>query len=133
MFPDRKKIKIVISLVLAFLCYSVFIYSSLPVKQYSVTDESISGKLIWQQYNCTACHQLYGLGGFLGPDLTNVYSYRGPDYIRAFVNSGTTIMPKFNLPDSEITALLTYLRIVDESGKADPRTFIIQNDGTIKQ
>ena len=32
------------------------------------------GKQVFQQYNCIACHQLYGLGGYLGPELTTAFS-----------------------------------------------------------
>ena len=39
--------------------------------------EAITGKVLYQKYNCTACHQIYGLGGFLGPDLTIVVSQQG--------------------------------------------------------
>ena len=71
----------------------------------SVTEETSNGKMIWQQYNCTACHQVYGLGGYLGPDLTNTFSLKGPEYIAAFLKSGTVTMPDFHLKENEIDAL----------------------------
>ncbi|MCH7870146.1 MAG: c-type cytochrome, partial [Planctomycetes bacterium] len=37
-----------------------------------------SGLAIWRENNCQACHQIYGYGGFLGPDLTNLMDRR-PD------------------------------------------------------
>jgi nitric oxide reductase subunit C len=93
------------------------------------------GKLLWQKYNCNACHQIYGLGGYLGPDLTNVYSHKGkgPDYIRTFLQHGTDIMPDFKLNDTEVNALVTYLQAVDATGTSDPKTFKIHADGTIEQ
>lgn len=121
------------SLVAGFLYYSVHLYTSLPVRGKRVTEETSKGKLIWQQYNCTACHQVYGLGGFLGPDLTNAYSLKGPFYIKAFLQSGTATMPNFHLNGQEMDDLIAYLQNIDASGKADPRTFIIKNNGTIEQ
>lgn len=121
------------SLVVTFLFYSFHLYSFLPVKGKTVTEETSKGKLIWQQYNCNACHQVYGLGGYLGPDLTNTYSLKGPAYITAFLQNGTATMPNFHLNGQEMNALLAYLQNIDASGKADPRTFTINTNGTIEQ
>jgi len=43
----------------------------------SFSEKALQGQQLWQQNNCFSCHQIYGLGGYLGPDLTNVYSQRG--------------------------------------------------------
>lgn len=80
-----------------------------------------------------ACHQVFGLGGYLGPDLTNVYSRRDEAYIRAFLQHGSAVMPDFQLSDNDMEALVAYLQILDQSGKADPRSFKIQPNGTIHQ
>ena len=120
-------------LVTAFLSYSVFIYTHLPVENPVTTQKANDGKMVWQKYNCNACHQIYGLGGYLGPDLTNEYSVRGDAFIRAFVSSGTNIMPKFNVSDKEMESLSEFLKQVDLSGKSDPRTFSINSNGTIEQ
>lgn len=90
--------------------------------------------MIWQNKNCGACHQIYGLGGFLGPDLTNTYSAvgKGPLYISAFVENGTPVMPSFQFQEHEMNALLQYMRHVDASGKSDPKQFKISNYGTIE-
>lgn len=133
MFLKRQKSATLIILLLGFLSYSFFLYMSLPVKSKPVKKEVDAGKMVWQQYNCNACHQVYGLGGFLGPDLTNVYSKRGPAYIRSFLNVGVGAMPVFNLSEAETKSLLTYLKDIDASGTSDPKTFTINYDGTIKQ
>ncbi|HEY0678577.1 MAG TPA: cytochrome c, partial [Chitinophagaceae bacterium] len=72
------------------------------------------------------------LGGYLGPDLTNVYSQKGPLLIKAFLQNGTPVMPNFHLSNNEIEALTAYLKHIDASGKSDPRTFTINIDGTIQ-
>lgn len=130
---DKQKMIVTASLVAAFLFYSFFLYSSLPMKDYTINEETSTGKLVWQQYNCNACHQVYGLGGYLGTDLTNIYSLKGADYIKAFLNNGTAIMPNFHLTEQEKNALLAYLKSIDASGKSDPRSFTIKYDGTIEQ
>ncbi len=133
MILDKRKLAMAAGLVLAFLFYSFHLYTSLPAGHKSATAMADRGKLLWQDYNCNACYQIYGLGGYLGPDLTNAYSRRGPEYIKAFLKNGTDIMPNFHLADDDISELEAYLRDVDASGKADPRTFTINRDGTIAQ
>lgn len=133
MLSENKKLIAAALLVATFLVYSCYLYLSLPVKGKGVAEEISKGKLVWQQYNCNACHQVYGLGGYLGPDLTNTYSLKGPAYISSFLLSGTATMPNFQLNQQEMSALLAYLQNIDASGKADPRTFIVKSNGTIEQ
>ena len=129
---DWQKLLIITILLAAFLSYSFFLYSALPAKNQQHKDAD-SGKLIWQKYNCNACHQVYGLGGYLGPDITNVYSAKGPVYIHAFLKTGTLIMPDFHLSEKEINDLTSFMQVIDASGKSDPKTFTLHDDGTIEQ
>lgn len=131
---DKTKYILISSLLVSFVIYTSFIYRQPIVHKLPEDTEIVmQGKMIWQKKNCGACHQIYGLGGFLGPDLTNIYSAagKGPVYIRAFVAGGTPVMPSFQLKEQEITALLQYLRHVDASGKSDPKQFRVNYDGTI--
>ena len=123
---------VLVLFVAAYLIYSFTLYTSLPVKQCLVDKRVENGKLVWQKYNCNSCHQLYGLGGYIGPDLTNVYSKRSEAFIKAFLKNGTTAMPNFNINDYEMDCLLKYFNTIDNSGKSDPRNFRINNDGTIE-
>ena len=66
------------------------------------------GAAVYQQYNCVACHQFYGLGGYMGPDLTNVISNRGAAYARAFITAGTGTMPNLGLAPEEIDRVVAY-------------------------
>jgi len=133
MKTDRHRFVVISLLLTAFIGYSLFLYAALPVQVCTQNKEADSGKMVWQQYNCNACHQVYGLGGYLGPDLTNVYSVRGSAYIQAFLKNGTTIMPNFQLTGREITDLTAFLESIDASGKSDPKTFSLKYDGTIEQ
>ncbi len=133
MNADQLKYSIAIMLAVAFLLYSGFLYSNLPQRNIKVTADQYRGKLLWQKYNCAACHQVYGLGGYLGPDLTNAYSLKGPAFIRGLLKNGNNIMPNFKMDEGEIQALTDYLQNMDQSGKADPRRFSIERNGTITQ
>ncbi len=98
-----------------------------------MTDEAIRGEVLWQESNCTACHQIYGLGGYLGPDLTNVISnpYKGEEYVKSFLNSGIKSMPKFKFTDSEKDDIVSFLKHVDNSGFYPNNNAIIENNGWV--
>lgn len=116
-----------------FLIYSGYLYTNLPRGEKSLDTMADKGKMTWQKYNCGSCHQVYGLGGYLGPDLTNTYSKKGEEYIKAFLKGGTPVMPNFHLDEASISSLVAYLKNMDATGKSDPRTYTINNDGTIEQ
>ncbi len=83
----------------------------MPVDQPVVT-----GRDIWQKQNCQTCHQLYGLGGYMGPDLTNIISLKGEKSAVIFIKYGTGKMPNLQLSDTEVQHLIAYLSWVDKSG-----------------
>ncbi len=131
-----KPIYIYVLLVILFLVYSFSIYLK-PLLSSQQIDEALTeaaeGRLVWQKYNCQSCHQLYGLGGYLGPDLTNVYSNKGDTIIRAMVASGGASMPAFHLSNSELTLLVKFLKQTDASGSADYKSFDVLPNGMIEQ
>jgi nitric oxide reductase subunit C len=92
------------------------------------------GKLVWQKHNCQSCHQFYGLGGYLGPDLTNEFERwdNNAQVIEAFIRSGNNRMPSYNLTQDEMKALLGFLEAMNTTGNADPRHFAIRKDGMIE-
>lgn len=130
---DLQKILLFSLLCTGFACYTLFLYNSLENVTDLESDMADAGKKVWQENNCIACHQIYQLGGYLGPDLTNCYATKGPEYIKAFVQNGTLIMPKFDLTATELEALVAYLKQIDATGNADPRSFKIMNNGMISQ
>lgn len=106
-------------LFISYSAYSIIVYTngtSGAVAASAAKNKSVDrGKLLFQQYNCSACHQLYGLGGFLGPDLTTAWSdpQRGEAYIKAFLRNGSYRMPNFSLTEMEIDAIARYLEYID--------------------
>ncbi|HXC04310.1 MAG TPA: cytochrome c [Bacteroidia bacterium] len=98
-----------------------------------LTPAATTGKLLFQKYNCTACHQIYGLGGYMGPDLTNVMSAPGKGYVyaKAILAYGSNRMPNFHLSETETDCLIAYLNYVDKTGLSPVRNFDIHADGTV--
>ncbi|MCG2419144.1 cytochrome c [Aequorivita sp. F47161] len=106
-------------LIFLFSIYNYVIYNTEGyVAVGKLSPVAVKGQQIFQSNQCWSCHQLYGLGGYLGPDLTNVYSEdgKGPLYIKAFLNSGVKSMPQFHFSEEEKNALVEYLKQVDETG-----------------
>lgn|SRR5690606_4477580 len=120
---------------IAFLGFSFIIYSDTDTYQAKSQEIDFSaasqGRLVWQKHNCQACHQLYGLGGFLGPDLTNV-SQKGFFYVDAFLKNGVNSMPEFLLSEEETYNLFEFLKSVDDTGNAAPATYNIFWNGMIQ-
>lgn len=129
---------IFLTLISLFFIYSLVVYTAGTAADRGaamISERSKRGKLLFQKYNCTACHQLYGLGGYMGPDITNVISAKGkgPVYARAFLQSGTQRMPDFHLSNEELDDLVAYLTYVDKTGISPITNFKINSDGTIDQ
>lgn len=125
-------------LFIAFLIYSSSIYIK-PI--YSTSQSTLSkedfaeGRLVWQRYNCQSCHQIYSLGGYLGPDLTNIFSKPGKSesYLKAITITGTKQMPAFQMNDKELKLLMQFLKGCDESGNADMRELETTTFGMTKR
>lgn len=115
-----KKTIFFLLLFISYLAYSAWVYTDgTEAKNGPMSSRQQAGKQLWHQYNCVSCHQVYGLGGYLGPDLTQIISdpRRGRLYAAAFLRSGGTTMPNFKFTEAEVKALLDYLSYVDASTK----------------
>ena len=119
----------------AFIPYSAYVYTRGTEASHvsSITAEARHGQQLFQAHNCIACHQVYGLGGYMGPDLTNVISNKGPAYVRAFLMSGTQRMPNFNLNESELDAMIAHLECVDATGRYPLADYEVDWYGTVVQ
>lgn len=110
------KIWVFAVLFITFISYTSWIYTGATDYGTTMTERQQLGKKIYQDYNCQACHQIFGLGGYLGPELTTVISdkNRGEAYTKVFIeNGGGTRMPKFNFTKEQTEALVDYLKYVD--------------------
>ena len=113
------KMAVLIVLFLLYTGYSILVYTKGTQSSISMAPGEQQriryGKQLYQEYNCQACHQIYGLGGYLGPELTTAYSDRdrGEPLIRALLRSGGNRMPDFHFTPLQIDALIAYLKYVD--------------------
>lgn len=77
------------------------------------------GLHVWRKNNCQTCHQIYGLGGYMGPDLTNVFLPRrgSRSYVEGIVKHGSIPMPRLGLTDEEVQAVATFLEHTGRTGR----------------
>ena len=120
---------------MAFVIYTAHIYTGGTEAEHipAMSKQAGEGQALFQQHNCIACHQFYGLGGYMGPDLTNVISNRGHAYARAFMAAGTNAMPNFGLNDTELDALVAFLEFVDQTGTYPVENFEVTWFGMVLQ
>ena len=135
MAPGINNRAILGTLGVAFVVYTAFVYTSGTAAEHlaPMNDNERAGVQVFQDYNCVACHQFYGLGGYMGPDLTNVISNRGEAYARAFITAGTATMPNLGLAEDEIDAVVAYLAFVDRTGTYPAENYEVQWYGFVAQ
>jgi nitric oxide reductase subunit C len=116
-----------------FFVYSAYIWTQgTEAPQSAVaTAEVQRGHSLYQENNCHACHQIYGLGGYMGPDLTNVISKNGDAYAKAFLVAGTERMPNFNFTEQEMNDLVSFLKFVDTMGVYEAPSYELNWYGTV--
>ncbi len=131
----RKYLLILLLLSTLFFVYNFFIYAdSSAYGNIHLSEKAVRGENLWLKNNCNSCHQIYGLGGYLGPDLTNVYSFRQKNdtYLKAMFNSGIKTMPLFQFNESEKEELLQFLKEVDQTGHYPNINAKINTDGWVE-
>lgn len=94
---------------------AALLYSTAELSQGDPLPED--GLTLWRERNCVACHSLYGLGGHIGPDLTNTVKRRGAGYVAYVIREGKGAMPPQRVSDVEGGALVRYLESVGELGE----------------
>lgn len=133
---ERNYFLIFCTFFLLFIFYSFFIYTDGTAvnKNITISSKAIRGKFLWQKYNCNSCHQLYGLGGYIGPDLTNTMSAQGKGefYARAILQYGMDAMPDFHLNEKEINAFIEFLKYTDKTGNFPERNAEINRYGSFQ-
>ena len=104
------------SLVLAFCVQTWMVYADPAGRVTPLSAEAARGREIWHIENCQSCHQLYGFGGFLGPDLTNAAERLTAARLEAILTVGAGQMPAFELGADERDAIAAFLTEVHATG-----------------
>ncbi len=110
------------SLCLAFVIQTTLVYAD-PVAREPTALSPLAqeGRKIWLSHNCQACHQIYGFGGFLGPDLTNRGAMLDRSRLDEVLTKGTKQMPPFHLAAREIDAIQAWFQALDATGIGQAR------------
>jgi nitric oxide reductase subunit C len=114
-----KKIVFATILLTAFIAYSGWVYKQGTASSVQMSQEAMRGKNMWHSRNCQNCHQVFGLGGYMGPDLTTVTSdkKRGILFAKAMLLNGGAIMPNFHFTEKEADDIVAYLDYVGNTAK----------------
>lgn len=73
-----------------------------------------AGREVYRDINCSYCHSIGGVGGAVGPDLSNVASERTQEQLTVYLKNPDamvpeTLHPKLLYTDEELEALVAYL------------------------
>lgn len=88
---------------------------STPARPEGQVDELVlKGQNVYRDINCGYCHSINGVGGAIGPDLSNIASQLKPDQITQYLQNPdlmvkNTLHPKLQFTPDELTALVAYL------------------------
>ena len=81
------------------------------------------GVLVFQDKQCHNCHEIAGLGGKRGPDLTRVATRMTHNQLVRQVIQGGGNMPAYgkNLHPADVTALVSFLETLHPAGRPPAR------------
>ena len=126
--------RVLLLLVCLFVGYTALVYQQGdgdPIHNAPPYTENVAaGATLYRAYNCQSCHQFYGLGGYMGPDLTNAARFKGKAYLAAFIKNGSQRMPDFHFNDTEVGQLTEYLTWIDATGLSTPSARSVQWTGS---
>ena len=82
-----------------------------------IPEQAVAGKLVWQRHNCVSCHTLFGNGGYVGDDLTNITVKETPAYLINYLVQPPVMRPnKYThhpaLDETDAINLVRYLEFV---------------------
>jgi nitric oxide reductase subunit C len=106
---------------LAFVGLTVDTIGRIPAQTHeeNITPQVIRGKDLWDASNCMGCHTILGEGAYYAPELTRVYSRRGPEFIRAMLHDPESMYPgqrrmlRYDFTDEEIDDLVAFFEWID--------------------
>ncbi|PLW68601.1 c-type cytochrome [Pseudohalioglobus lutimaris] len=99
----------------------------------TLTEEVKRGKHVWEEHSCINCHSILGEGAYFAPELGNVWTRYGgrdnPEAARAGLKGwiraqplnipDRRVMPKIDLSEDELEALVDFLQWTDSIDTQD--------------
>lgn len=123
---------------LAFVALTIDSHRQFPTltNAQNITPQVSRGKDVWHANNCINCHTLFGEGAYYAPDLTKIAQHRGEAYLKAYMRDPSQfydekrhrrLMPKQNISDGDISALIAFLDWVSKVDNAGwpPRPILV--------
>ena len=111
MFAPSSKKALLSVLAASFVVQTGLVYSDdVDIR---LSAEAVEGRRLFHEGSCQVCHQLWGQGGFLGPDLTNAASRVDETRLSSLLTVGSGQMPAFGFDDEQIRAIGTFLEEID--------------------
>lgn len=111
MFDASSKKRLLAVLAAGFAIQTILVYGDASTGR--LDEAALRGRRIFHRGSCQVCHQLYGQGGFLGPDLTNAASRVDDTRLASLLTLGSGQMPAFHLSESEIADVRAFLEAID--------------------
>jgi len=75
--------------------------------------DAVEGRELFHDGSCQVCHQLWGQGGFLGPDLTNASSRIDETRLTSLLTVGSGQMPAYQYDAEQIRSMRSFLEEID--------------------
>ncbi|MCC6782016.1 MAG: c-type cytochrome [Planctomycetes bacterium] len=102
----------------AFALLTLDTLSRIPAQtnQAAMSESVVRGKHLWDRSNCMGCHTILGEGAYYAPELTQVYSRRGPAFIAAMLRDPESMYPgrrrmqKYGFDEAQIADLVAFLQ-----------------------
>ncbi|NNM52531.1 MAG: cytochrome c [Pseudomonadales bacterium] len=103
---------------IVYFLLSLDTWRQIPVRDHAqlMTASAKHGKYLMDSNNCIGCHTVNGEGAYFAPELDNVYTRRGPDFIKTWIRiqptgiAGRRQMPQFNFSDADLQDITAYLQ-----------------------
>ena len=130
MVEERYRKWLVATFALFFTWQTYVIYSEKIGHRHPINNVALQGEQIWLGENCQVCHEIYGQGGHLGPDLTNVVRQMNEQAFGAILKSGPGPMPSFKLSNQQVWDLFAFFKAINRTGVGEPKQ--IPADGGVR-
>ncbi|MDP6520514.1 MAG: cytochrome c [Planctomycetota bacterium] len=125
---DPRSRRLLLAMLVGAFCLQTWLIYSDPIgrEHPPLSAAATRGRALYHSHNCQSCHQIFGFGGFLGPDLTNLARRRGDTESLArdltqILTTGSERMPAFKLSDGERSDLASFFTELDRLGVGQVR------------